>query len=759
MSSSPFLQRWASRLFGEKTAPADNTPARVDEGEPAPFMLFDDWKFALTPGLRKRIKADAAQRLPEHAQPSAAQWKMIFSQAPATTVMAGAGSGKSTSLAMRLLVMHHYLGYSLDSITVITFTRESRKDFIKKMVQLFDLWEINISNGQAQGTVRTFHSRLLPQVHSLPGLADVRVFETLGAGTGNPFDLRINEAQRSLMNACYSELLNRDPDFRARIGALRLHTLRLKRLSPEHPEVKKRAVVTELAARRDEELCDLIEDHWYRAGVWPIEGIEPDRRTVSINGSPFHCHGYIAELDAWVVLGLDPAQNPQMSRPGAKLSVRAEWAVKRTLFQAFCDKPLIWLDNYDEGRRLWGALAGSSVSGPGFDYQVAGDQAGAPLLDAFFASASFIENLGLDVASAIAAMDADALGPDRLFFQALAHFWPAFNQALRQQTPPIMTYNTLFALLGEGAPQHLERLPDALIAPMTHVLVDEFQDISPQIVSWLRASLAEARRRARVAQPSQAAQTSLLCVGDDWQSIYGWRGSSTHYFLAFEQEFPASSTTRVLLSDNYRSQQMIIDAAEHLVRPVRSLPGKKASAAGVHLPPATAVQVLGRDGQHLSQRLREHHRQGHSVLILFRGVSDKSLIDNEVNEIILADGQRPIEQRQIRLMSVHSAKGLQADAVFLLGDCTYAASSPYRNEVYRLAGLAGTGQVDGYDAAQRDEVLRLAYVGITRAVGHCYWYVPPPTRREQAGVTAASARVPNDTVFFTDLRSQGDAFS
>jgi hypothetical protein len=41
---------------------------------------------------------------------------------------------------------------------------------------------------------------------------------------------------------------------------------------------------------------------------------------LNINGSQFHCHGYIAELDAWVVLGFDPRENPQICRPNAKLS-------------------------------------------------------------------------------------------------------------------------------------------------------------------------------------------------------------------------------------------------------------------------------------------------------------------------------------------------------------------------------------------------------------------------------------------------------
>jgi hypothetical protein len=37
-------------------------------------------------------------------------------------------------------LLNHYLGFELDSMTVVTFTRESRKDFINKLIELFALW-------------------------------------------------------------------------------------------------------------------------------------------------------------------------------------------------------------------------------------------------------------------------------------------------------------------------------------------------------------------------------------------------------------------------------------------------------------------------------------------------------------------------------------------------------------------------------------------------------------------------------------------
>lgn len=721
--------------------------------------LFDDWRLPLGPELKKLIKADVAANLPGHAQPSAAQWKMIFSDTPSTSVVAGAGAGKSTSLVLRILLLTHYLGFELDSMTVVTFTRESRKDFIKKLQEVFALWGRDLSLKEARDVVRTFHSRILPMVRSLPGYSQLQAFETLNNRNllndddtdSNPFDLRINDAQRQQLNACYHALHNRDERFRQTLAPLRLHALQLKELERDHPDVQKRMAVTELAARRDEELCDTLEDLWFAAGAWPIKGIEPNRETVEINGSQFHCHGYIAELDAWVVLGFDPRENPQICRPGAKLSVRAEWAVKRTLFQAFCSKPLIWLENYDAAKRVVSALAGDASAGPGFDYKLKGELGSAPLLDSFVAAASFIENLGLDVAAAVGDMRFAKDDPDRFFFEALSLFWRALEDHLLAQTPPVMTYNRMFSLFGENTPQNFKLLSHEQLRPLSHLMIDEFQDVSPQIVSWLRASLREIRSRGPAMHVGRGAQrSSLLCVGDDWQSIYGWRGSSPKYFMEFDKQFLSPATTRVMLSDNFRSHQHIIDAAEHIVRAAPSIAGKRAKASG-EPKLAVPVNVLNRDDQALAAQLIEHYNAGDSILMLFRKSSDKLLIEKDIQSVINVDSRLAPEQRRLKQLTYHSSKGLQADAVFLLGDCQHLTTSPYKNQVYRMAGLGKEGDPEPYDNAQKDEILRLAYVGITRAVKHCYWYVESQDGQGPNN-PRASDRVPQGKAFFEDLR-------
>lgn len=748
------LEQGRQVLVIRDTRPSEHRGPKVED------HLFDDWRLSLSPELKKRIKADVALKLPPHGQPSAAQWKMIFSDTPSTYVIAGAGAGKSTSLVLRILVLSHYLGYELDSMTVVTFTRESRKDFVNKLIDIFGFWGHDLSQKQARELVRTFHSRILPLVRSLPGLEQLTAFENLGSqptmgmeegADSNPFDLRISDAQRQQLNLCYRDTYASNKRFREVMAPLYRQALQLKELERDHPDVQKRITVTELSANRDEELCDTIEDLWIRAKAWPIKGIEPMRQTVEINGFSFNLHGYIAELDAWVVLGFDASEDQQLKRPGAKLPVWAEWVIKRTLFQAFCRKPLIWLENYEAGSKVLGSLSGTAVAGPGFDYKVKGELGTSPLLDSFVATAGFIENLGLDVPAAVADMSFAQDDPDRYYFEALSLFWKAFENHLLAQTPPIMTYNRMFALFGENAPENLKVVGGAQLRPLSHLMIDEFQDVAPQIVSWVRASLREIRRRGPALHLGRTAQhTSLLCVGDDWQSIYGWRGSSPKYFMEFPKEFSSPATTRVMLSDNYRSHQHIIDAAEHIVRAAPAIAGKKARASGAtqELLPVT---VLDRNDEALEERLLEHYNDGDSILLLYRKNSDKALLSAGLRALVNADYAQPPEARRFKQLTYHSAKGLQADAVFLLGDCQHLTHSPHKNQLYRLAGLGSTDDTEAFDNAQKDEVLRLAYVAITRAVRHCYWFIEG-SAKDGANMTKASDRIDAGKAFFEDLR-------
>ena len=229
----------------------------------------------------------------------------------------------------------------------------------------------------------------------------------------------------------------------------------------------------------------------------------------------------------------------------------------------------------------------------------------------------------------------------------------------------------------------------------THVLVDEFQDISSD-----RNRLIDSMK---VANP----KLEVTCVGDDWQSIYRFSGSDVS--IMREASKPKMIRKRVDLTATYRLPQVIADISRNFIlkNPLQleknvysksdlDVPGKVVTHWDMEQKEndqnlALVIERIGEDSKDPSKSLR----------VLARYVNNlppKKYVEN------LWEG--PVD-----ISSIHAAKGLEADYVVVMDmvqDFRGFPSTIEDDPVMRLV-------MPGKDLHQHGEERRLFYVALTRA--------------------------------------------
>lgn len=224
-----------------------------------------------------------------------------------------------------------------------------------------------------------------------------------------------------------------------------------------------------------------------------------------------------------------------------------------------------------------------------------------------------------------------------------------------------------------------------------YILVDEFQDVNSLQVKFLDLLLTP--------------DTQLFCVGDDWQSIYGFRGSEVDYIVNFEKHFPQSQVIK--LDINYRSTQTIVGASTEVIRKNKfqidkEITAYKKTPSKIQIYRAKEMDVDG--VEYMIEKVRELLEDGHShedILILYR----RSKMFYPYRDALKSAGLRATAK------TIHASKGLEAKIVFIIGLTAGSGGFP---DIWLDDAVFRVVKDVKYDMLMEEE-RRLFYVALTRA--------------------------------------------
>jgi len=149
-----------------------------------------------------------------------------------------------------------------------------------------------------------------------------------------------------------------------------------------------------------------------------------------------------------------------------------------------------------------------------------------------------------------------------------------------------------------------------------HILVDEFQDTNAIQYAWLRVLAGD--------------RTPLTVVGDDDQSIYGWRGARIENIQQFQRDFPQARLVR--LEQNYRSTATILNAANALITHNQGRLGKKLWTEGGEGEPIDLYAAFNEqdEANYIADTIADWEKQGNlrsEVAVLYRSNAQSRVIE------------------------------------------------------------------------------------------------------------------------------------
>jgi DNA helicase II / ATP-dependent DNA helicase PcrA len=178
-------------------------------------------------------------------------------------------------------------------------------------------------------------------------------------------------------------------------------------------------------------------------------------------------------------------------------------------------------------------------------------------------------------------------------------------------------------------------------ARFKHILVDEFQDTNNIQYAWLRMMAGR--------------DCHVMIVGDDDQSIYGWRGAKIENIEKFTLEFPSVNTVR--LEQNYRSTKTILEASNTLIANNTERMGKQLWTDGVEGEPISVYSAYNEldEARFVVSKIKEWSEKGgalNDTAMLYRNNAQSRVLEEALIQAALPyriyGGMRFFERQEVK---------------------------------------------------------------------------------------------------------------
>lgn len=238
--------------------------------------------------------------------------------------------------------------------------------------------------------------------------------------------------------------------------------------------------------------------------------------------------------------------------------------------------------------------------------------------------------------------------------------------------------------------QHQDDIATKFKNRYAYILVDEFQDVNNLQVELIKLLLTD--------------KTQLFCVGDDWQSIYGFRGSNVSYIVEFETHFANARTIKLNL--NYRSTQNIVGASNEVIKH-----NKFKVEKDVHASKRSEHKIVVYSGNDEDENIKFCIDKVKELLD--EGIGNDDILFLYRRSKMYAPYFHAFKREGIRVQgkTIHASKGLESKVVFIIGLTEGSGGFPdiwLEDRIFQVIKKAN------HDLLMEEE-RRLFYVAITRA--------------------------------------------